>query len=200
MNTPTPTRASRIIAMFALVMLVAVAVSPRIIMAQNQSGSSISDSATSQIRICRATGGTAEVFEERNVGSGLLSVTVLCRGGVLDGWLCVHWSGELDCGWANPWGRAGEEDVTVSPGVNEAPPETPTPTPLVANEGVQPELAEDPATETPGLHDDIVVTPGDAEEPSLSDPGREETFPTPTVAPPVLDPVVTPIPAIDPGT
>ncbi len=54
----------------------------------NQSGPAIHDAAMFQLALCRIAGGVERVYEERTVGSGLISIGITCTGGLLDGMAC----------------------------------------------------------------------------------------------------------------
>lgn len=87
------------------------------------------------VQLCGAFGGTPNVNEPRTVGGGLESVTVFCRGGMLDGIVCAHEVGSSAfCYDSRP--RRGAQ-ATVPPGPGEE-------LEGARGAGVAPGVAEDP--------------------------------------------------------
>jgi len=141
--------------------------------------------ATTEIQVCEAMGGHAEVTIDRTAGR--LIVIVECKGGAMDGFHCINDAGFTDCAFARfdvdhtislpkPGGikqvddiavvpiEVAEEPAEVAPDVQELPATpTPEPSPIITVEDpvlVDPVVTDDgPATPTPEAGGEIISDP-----------------------------------------
>jgi hypothetical protein len=146
-----------------------------------------SQNATTEIQVCEAMGGHAEVTIDRTAGR--LIVIVECKGGAMDGFHCINDAGFTDCGFAR---FELDETVTVSEPGGIKPLDDGARAPVEAVE-VEPDVQELPATPTPEPSPIITVV-----DPVLADPVVDDGAVTPTpesgeiITDPVrTDPVVT---------
>ena len=141
-----------------------------------------SQNATTEIQVCEAMGGHAEVTIDRTAGR--LIVIVECKGGAMDGFHCINDAGFTDCAFAR-----FDLDDTISvaePGVIKPLDDGPR-APIEAVE-VVPEVQELPATPTPEPSPIITVV-----DPVLADPVVDDgaVTPTPESGEIITDPVRT---------
>ena len=102
-----------------------------------------SSAGTVQALACEGLGGHADVGEVRTPGSGLISTTVKCNGGMADGMTCTNTANGSNCTHRVAPGSSGKPDAG-----------------MIAFQNMVAQLSGQPATATPGPAVVPAVDPG----------------------------------------
>ncbi|MDQ3167504.1 MAG: hypothetical protein M3P94_02510 [Chloroflexota bacterium] len=136
----------------------------------NQSGADV-DAAALQAGLCGLLGGTATIDENRTVASGLFSMRVTCRGGLLGDWQCWNFDtiSEPNC-----------NRLHIVPGSQDA-----------SSTEVDSSVLDEPVLEDPAVDQSSPVV-GIVDEPSVAEPEvvEPEVVEPAIVEPEVVDPTV----------
>jgi hypothetical protein len=147
---------TRIAFLFVFVALLGMS-SLRIAHAADQGAERAHDNSITQIQVCEAMGGEAEVTTHMT-GAGDYQVYVECHGGYMDGFDCINDTVETKCEFSRF--QVTDDRVVIEPVSGLKPLDEPVETPPIIDTGAvtehiepvvvdQPESAEESATPTP---------------------------------------------------
>lgn len=208
-STPRTTTPIRCLLAMALVAFLLLTTAPARRAEASQSGLDV-DTAALQASICWLLGGTSTVETVRTVGSGLMSMTVTCIGGLGGNWDCYTsfvWDTSKCNWWALQAPTGGQADHTTTGGVlaeepvDDAPTGAGGPVALVlVDEVVEEPVVEEPSIPTPEPtpQTDEEADGGPVDEPAGHDLSDEVATDEPVVDAAVDDPVVVD-PLVDPA-